>query len=595
MKNKRAAFAVYLCAVFSLGAQTQITYTGTNVTGQFVLRRTVNPSQLGANRTLSVGVRTSVEETDPAEPAEPKYFDEMPRALRRLRPEIDREPTAESVKGELTRRLAGGLSTVTGLPITSMPGGFNGLTHNDQLTAANGNQFNSEPPNPGIAVANGYVLLGVNNAIQVYTLAGTPLLPRVIASNELFGVPVAIDRRTGINGVYPTDMRIFHDQTINRWFVVQRAQDYDAAGNTVGSSKLYMAVSQGQDPTAAYNIYVMDTSDLPNPGCPCVADYPSIGADQHGFYIASNEFHSFTETFVNAQIHAVSKASLAAGAVNPITYRIQLPFTTGYEFALQPAITPPGAAYLVASGGVQYFISTQSRATSDNKMAIFALSNTASLGTANPSMTLTQIQVQTFTYTVPDVATQRPGPTPYGTSLRAGLSFIDGGDTRIQGVTYAGGRLFATLATAVNDETGRPVVGGGFAIFSPSFRNGTLAAPVLRQGIFAVRGNHLLRSAIAMNAQGRGAIAATLVGPDHFPSAVYLPIETFSGPTSVRLVQAGAAPQDGFTGYMTGLARWGDYSSPFVTSDGTFWMAVQYIPNLPRSPFANWGTYITRY
>lgn len=108
-----------------------------------------------------------------------------------------------------------------------------------------------------------------------------------------------------------------------------------------------------------------------------------------------------------------------------------------------------------------------------------------------------------------------------------------------------------------------------------------------------------MRSSIAVNAQGRGAIAATLVGPDHFPSAVYLPFEIFSGPSSVRLVQAGAAPQDGFTGYQNGfgpgLARWGDYSSPFVTSDGSFWMAVGYIPNLTRTQFANWGTYITRY
>jgi hypothetical protein len=605
MKRHGLILAASLLAGLTLSAQ-QTSYTGTNITGQFVLTRTTNP-MLGANRILGASNMLGLDatrgdgmrgETAPA----PDVLEAMPKLLRRLRP--DSTPTADSLKAALAAggpRLALGLPNVTGLPINLNSGafGFDGVTHNEQRNANNGNQFNVEPPNPSIAVANGYVLLGVNNAIQVYNLTGTPLLPRVLSSNELFGVAAAIDRTTGANGVYPTDMRVFHDQSIDRWFVLQRAQDYDTFGNTVASSHLYMAVSQTSNPTGIYNIYVMDTTDAANPGCPCVADYPILGADQHGFYISSNEYNSFSETFVNAQIHAVSKASLLAGSVHPVTYRIRLPFTTGHEFAIHPAITPPGASYFVASGGVQYFVATQSRSTTDNKIAVFALSNTSSLATVNPQMTLVQIILTSLTYTSPDVATQRPGPLPYGGSFGGVLSFIDGGDPRLQSATYVGGRIYTTLAVALNDETGKEVVGGAFLIISPTFRNGILAASIIRQGQFAVRNNNLLRSAIAVNAQGRGAIAATLVGPDHFPSSVFLPIDTFSGPSSVQLAKAGSAPQDGFTGYTNGfgpgLARWGDYATPFVSADGSVWMAVQYIPNLPRSVVANWGVYISKY
>ena len=102
-----------------------------------------------------------------------------------------------------------------------------------------------------------------------------------------------------------------------------------------------------------------------------------------------------------------------------------------------------------------------------------------------------------------------------------------------------------------------------------------------------------------MNAQGRGAIAATLVGPDYFPSAAFLPIDTLTTASAIQIAGAGTAPEDGFTGYRSapfpGIARWGDYSAAVVSTDGSIWMTAQYIPNLPRTPLANWGTFVMRY
>jgi hypothetical protein len=625
MKRRQAvAIAVSLTAATALFGQSQKFYTGTNVTGQLILTGTVNLLQTAqrARLALPLGSASAVSGLDLGWSAAASAGSsagqgggkEAATVLpKRLHPPLlGTQPAAHSVYGQPLGAVSGAISSDVDSPAGHTPAemlsaalnpaagglGFNGLSHFDQRNANSGNQFSVEPPSPGIAVGNGFVLEGVNNAVQVYNTAGSPLLPAAVSSNQLFGLPPAIDRSTGVNGPYPTDMRVFYDPDINRFFVLQWAQSNDAAGNPLGASTEWLAVSQTPDPTAGYNIYTMDTTDLPNLGCPCVPDFPQIGADRYGFYISSNEFNAFGQTFNNANILALSKASLASGAAAPTAYRFYLPMATGYEFAIQPATTPPGGAYFLANGGLEYFVSTRANFAQDNNMAVWAMYNTSSIGTTNPNLLLTRVDVGTLTYSFPDVATQRPGPLPYGSKLfppNGFLTYIDGGDTRILSLSYASGRLYATLATQVTDTNNRSLVGGAYVVFSPVFRGGALAAPVFRQGFLVATNNHLLRPAIAVNAQGRGAIAFTLVGPDYFPSAAFIPIDSSATPSALQVVALGTAPEDGFSGYQFGVARWGDNSAAVVSSDGTIWMAMENIPNTPRTDFANWGTFLMPY
>lgn len=594
---KRAGFVVLaVVSAFSPLAAQQTNYSGTIVTGQLVLSRTVNVLQQA--RTLRAARAMALsEEPEPENAAE----ESLSKTFTRFEGPGGTLQSSRFLMAEAQNATAQSIFAQS-FPVSPAlnSSGFLGLTHFDQRQANGGNQFSIEPPSPGIAVANGFVVEGVNNAFQVYTTSGTPVLPKVLSTNELFGLPPAINRTTGVQGVFPTDMRVFYDQTINRWFVLQRAQDNDAAGTALNQSHIYLAVSQTGDPAGIYNIYTMDTTDRQNPGCPCVADYPQIGADQFGFYISSNEYSTDSTAFVNAQILAISKASLASGAISPTTYRFMLPLLSGYEFAIQPATTPPDTSYFLANGGLEYFVST--RTTSDNNLAVWAMFNTSSLGTAAPNLFLTRLVVPALTYLFPDVATQRPGPLPYGSTLfpPGALAFIEGGlDSRVLSVVYAGGRLYVTFATEVTAENGRNFVGGAYVMLSPTFRSGLITAPVLRQAYLTATNNHILRPAVAVNSQGLGAIAFTLVGPDHFPSAAFLTIDSASLGSVIQIAAPGTAPEDGFTGYRggagPGLARWGDYSAAVATSDGSIWMAVEYIPDAPRTQLANWGTFIARY
>jgi hypothetical protein len=574
-----------------LFAQTQFHYTGNSVTGQLKLTGTVNLTALalGPQHAQAVGTVNN----------------SRPEGILKVAPKLLPPPPPLSPLAALATRAAAMLS----LPVNpSNSFGFSGLTHLDQRNANGGNQYSVEPPNPSIAVGNDFILEGVNNAIQVYSKAGTPQLLLVLATNQVFLLPPAINRGTNIAGVFPTDMRVFYDQGISRWFILQRAQCCDTVGNNVHNSQIYIAVSQTADPRAAYNVYMIDTTDAQAPGCPfgCVADYPQIGADAYGFYVTWNEYPLTSNADpsgvpLGASILAISKTSLSSGATLPTAYRFVLPTITAFEFSIQPANIPQGANYFTASGGMELFVSNIS--TGGSSLSVWAMTNTSYLDTGSASPSLTRISIPALHYSEPGNAVQRPGAIPYGSSLHpAGVeALLDGADCRVLSVAWAYGRLYVTFGTLVVDENLRVLAGGAYVVVSPTFRGGLLAANVLNTGYLVVKNNHLLRPAVAVNAQAppRGAIGFTIVGPDYFPSAAFVTIDGFSTGTAVQLAGPGALPEDGFTGYpgngSQGVARWGDYSTAAVSADGSIWIVTEYIPNAPRTQFANWGTYVIQY
>jgi len=600
-RSKTGIVAVAVAAIFfivPIRAQTQHTYTGSNVTGQLVFQYVVNASQAAPP---PAGAQTLLQSAFAAK--------ELFRAPRpRPRPPI----APAGLHPEMAAAAAAGLgATLVVQPLTLAPlsgtTGFNALSQRDQKNADGGDQYTVEPPNASVAVGNGYVLEGVNDAVEVFNTSGSPALPIVISANQLFGLePQIYDN--GINGPFLTDMRVYYDSGTNLWFVLMRAHDEDASGDEIDSSHLYLAASQSGNPTGNYNIYFMITTNASHSGCPCFPDFPQIGSDQYGIHISWNEYNAnpnyVSPPFVDAAILSISKTSLADGAASPTAFQVFIPFFTGFEFAIQPATTPPGAVNFLGNGGQEYFASTAIESVATNAVALWAMTNTSSLATGSPNLTLSMVLIPTLPYYTPTPATQKPGPTPLGTSVGDPLEYLDGGlDNRVQGLTYSTGRLYLTFQTGVSDVNGVYVDGGAYVVLSPTFRNGTLAAQVLNEGYLLLSGNHLLRPSIAVNSQPipTGAIAVTLTGPNYYPSAALIPFQTFNTPTTIEIAAPGALPEDGFTGYPaipasggSSVARWGDYNTAVAASDGSIWAVVEYIGNFARTTYANWNTYIMR-
>src|SRR6266404_3549487 len=498
--------------------------------------------------------------------------------------------------------------------------GFNGLTHRDQRLASNGNQFSLEPPDQGLAVGNGFVLEAVNTALAAYNTSGV-LLAGPIALNEFFNLPPEIVRSVpAVFGPFISDPRTYFDPATQRWFVTALEIDTDSnTGAFLGHSEIEIAVSKTSDPTGDYFLYKLDVtnSQLPypeaalHPGSPCFGDQPLIGADQFGFYITTNEFPIFVAGFNGAQVYAMSKAALVAGTFQStaVVSFAGLPLAEGQAYSLQPATTPPGGAFETINGGTEYFMSAlqfggiSALANVDNRIAVGALTNTSSLDTAMPSLQLTNVVVDSESYAQPSAAQQRPGPTPLLDLLATGalgvvskdkLELIASNDDRMQQTVFAGGHLWSALNTAVKTETGVIRVGIAYFIVTPSWSGNTLGATVANQGYVAVNGNNVMFPAIGVNAAGLGVMTFTLVGPDYFPSAAYTRLDVANGDGDVHIAAPGAGPEDGFSGYRAfggnRVARWGDYSAAVADENGSIWIATEYIPALPRTALANWGT-----
>jgi hypothetical protein len=583
----------------------QTAYSGSNVTGQLTFLYSVNLTAQAQQAPAGAQI------LDASAPSNPEVVKSNP---------LLRHPASGANK------LMGSIGAVAATPSLTVKNasgvfGFNGLSQADQRLANGGNQVTIEPPNQSIAVANGFVLEGVNDAVQIFsTSSGSSVLPVVLSSNQVFGLSPTYVYSTGISGVYLTDMRVFYDSLINRWFIIQRAQDENSAGTNLSSSHLYIAVSQTGDPTGSYNIYLLNTTNPTHSGCPCLDDYPNIGADQYGLHIAWNEYNITNPNFpyfVDVAILSISKASLASGSPSPTAYELFVPQGVGFGFALQPATTPPGAANYVAQGGIEYFASTIG--DEGNQLAIWAMTGTSTLGTSNPSPVLYMTVVPTISYLLygsvpqPNCATavDQTKCETLAQQVGGNTEYLDGFDTRVQSLSYAGGRLYLTFQTGLYDQNANYLQGAIYAVISPTFRGTGLAAQVLNQGTLTVTGNHLLRPSLAVNAQGVGAIGVTLVGTNigvgscglsplgcYFPSAAYIPFQFNVVPSTIQIAAAGQFPEDGFTGYSfyggDGIARWGDYNSAVVASDGSVWTTVQWIGNYPRTPYANWNSYVVQ-
>jgi hypothetical protein len=485
-----------------------------------------------------------------------------------------------------------GVAPADGAQVT----GFNGLDHADQRNADNGNQFSVEPPDQALAVGNGFVLESINNGFSVYDTRGKQLVAPV-ANNKFFGLASAFVRPTGPFGPSLSDPRAYFDASLRRFFIVEWGQPTDpATGKALNTSFQLVAVSQTGDPTGAYSIFSIDTTNEAVTGCPCIPDFQQIGFDENGMFISQNLFAITSRNFISVSLLALSKRALAEGQL-PTVSQTLLP----NDFTVHPTVTPPDADFAEFEDGTEYLVESIADLTNSgtaNTIRVFAVSGTDSLRHGTPNLTIASIDVPSQTYGQPVPATQpTTGARPLGTSLGEPTPMLDGGDARISAApVFVDGRLWAATATALPSNANQD----GIAFFDIHVHGGAahLAGTIETQGIIgAAGGNHLIYPAIAMPAEGRGAIGVTITGPNLFPSTAVIPLSRHGAGTTITVTGAGQLPDDGFTAYVAfggnGVGRWGDYGAAAVDERGNLWLGNEYIPNLPRTVNANWGTFIT--
>jgi hypothetical protein len=539
---------------------------------------------------------------------------------------------------------------------------FEGLNFFDQRFANGRNQFSVEPPDQGMCAGNGFVVESVNDVIRVFHSDGTPATG-VVDLNTFYGYPAAINRTTGVRGPFVTDPSCLYDPTtgrfINAVLTLEVVPTGDDAGGFLGRNHIDIAVSNTSDPAGTWTIYRMPVQDdgtegTPNHGCghdgtppayrtnpdACLGDYPHIGVDATGFYVTTNEYEFFGDAFVGAQLYAFSKAQLTSGAATVAV--TQLDTSTSAPggkpgFTIWPAQAAAGQ-YSTDNGGSEFALSSTAadEAQCDSltvchgngtssSILLWTLSGTQSLNSPNRSLSLTNRAVAVDQYVIPPKANQpATGDWPQGqclnipacaTAILLGvpdpftevISHLDSNDTRMQQTWLANGAVWGALDTDII-VNGSHQAGVEYFVVNPS--SGKLKV----QGTLAMAGNHLTYPAVAALPNGRGVIAFTVVGNDHYASAGYAGIDASNGAGEVHIAAEGVGLDDGFTSYKAQVGdpprtRWGDYGAAAV--DGkSIWIASEYIAQSctltqwlvtpigtcggTRGALGNWSTHISK-
>jgi hypothetical protein len=542
--------------------------------------------------------------------------------------------------------------------------GFEGLNIYQQRYARGGNQFTVEPPDQALCVGGGHVVEAVNTVLNVYDSTGASQLPDNTASNvvagfprnvhhtvdlnSFYGYPAAVNRSTGAFGPEITDPTCIYDAATQRFFLVVLTLDRVGTSSTLSLvNHLDLAVSKTSDPAGAWNIYKIDvTNDGSNAGGvnpgPYLGDYPHIGADANGVYLTTNAYPWNSNGFAGAQIYALSKAQLAAGAADvtiqhlDTTGMVAAPSQAGSTqpgFTVWPAQSPGTSSFNLANNGTEYFLSSNAadEAThpvtgtggsyTSSQIVVWSMTNTASLNSGSPAVHLSNRLVDVGEYALPPKQQQPGSGTPPGTDAPQGhcindtttstiagvgcwrllfnppepahnevVSTPDSNDTRMQQVTYANGKLWGALDSAVT-------VGGsnraGIAWYVVKPGGSTLAPKVGLAGYLASAGRDFTYPAIGVTPSGRGVMAFTATGDGLFPSAGYASIDAVSGVGAWGVAPGGAgqAVADGFTSYKSQVGspprtRWGDYGAASVDGD-TVWVASEYVST--ACDYATWG------
>jgi hypothetical protein len=484
--------------------------------------------------------------------------------------------------------------------------GFLGLSTITNVTANGG--FTFEPPDQGLAVGNGFVLEAVNLQIAAFDAAsGTRLTPPV-ALNRFFGLPPVFDPVTHLAGPFLTDPKCYFDPDLRRWFVTISEIDVNPkTGDFSGQSHVLVAVSQTDNPLGSYYLFAINTTDDGSGGsqvhfgCPCFGDQPLIGADRNGFYISTNEFNLDETVFNGANIYAMSKLNLAAGAQTTVLHFSGIPLAEGVAYSVQPAISPDFSRE--GGAGVEYFMSALDfTGTLDNRIAVWAMTNTQALANLHPAnVQLLSTIVTSEVYGQPPPALQPPPPSGFALLNNKGkLEMLDANDDRMNQVVFANGLLWSGVNTIIRGAGGVRA-GTAWFVVDPALRAGQLSATIRRQGYIAVAGNSTIFPSIGVTRSGRAAIVFTLVGPagtpvfpsGFYPSVAYCTFTANATPTAVRVAASGQAPDDSFSADKDGVARWGDYTAAVADADAV-WIAGELTPPGPRLTISNWGTFVGR-
>src|SRR6266852_646487 len=411
---------------------------------------------------------------------------------------------------------------------------------------------NAAPPDTNGAVGATQFVQWVNESFAVFSKAGA-LLAGPTAGNTLFSALGATHPCAVHNDGDPIAQ---YDKAANRWVLTQFSV---TSGATQGFWQC-VAVSQTSDATGAYNVYAF------NYGTVQFNDYPKLGVWNNSYLVTYNIFNN-GNTFAGSKLCAMDRASMIAGAAaTQICFQLSNAFGGVLPSDIDGSTAPP-------AGSPAYFLNFGT-----NSLNVWQLSN---LNFTNGTATLsgpTNVPVAAFAAAcgggtcIPQLGTNQQLDS-LADRLMYRLAYRNFGDHEALVVNHS---VTAGTSTGVR----------WYEIRSP----GTTPT-VFQQGTFAPDSSFRWMGSAAMDHSGNIAVGYSVSSTALNPAIRFTgraPADPLGTLGTELNIQTGTGSQ------LTGLSRWGDYSSISVdpTDDCTFWYTTEY---LKANGTFNWSTRIANF
>ena len=268
------------------------------------------------------------------------------------------------------------------------------------------------PPDPVMAAGRDHVVVLINRRIAMYDKTGT-LLSGPTSLRTFFGIPSGFSR---------FDPLAVYDPFEDRFIVTALADNGGAQ-----DSRIYIAFSQGPDPTGSWNTYWIDADDGQAGNW---ADYSSIGIDRNAVYLTANMWDR-GDNYQNVTIFIYDKADGYAG--NPLDNTHLIDVRTGgggSPFVLRPATV------VDVVPGDEYYLAHVNNSFGSN-LNLFRLSGDRF---ASPVLTTNSVALPGL-YFAP------------GDARQSGGSGVTSRDAQLWNVYYRNGRLLTAQAISGGDIT----------------------------------------------------------------------------------------------------------------------------------------------
>jgi len=382
-----------------------------------------------------------------------------------------------------------------------------------------------EPPDTQGAAGQNHIVVLVNGRYKSFTKIGTQT--QSLTDTAFF---TAAGYTGGANQNVAGDPRLRFDPLTGRWFAVNFT-DGDASGL---NNRLVIAVSANADPTGQWkSVTIQHTGGT-------FGDFPTLGMDANGIYLATNNF--IGNSFQNVSIWTAAKSGLLwTGSGSPTLNNL-----TAFEGLSAGGPDNRG----ITINATNNFDPNQS----GNTNRIVAGFNPTTLRTYNIQNTGGTTTLGSGTFLTVNTMNFPPDAPQQGTS-----HLIATGDNRISGaMVQVGNFIYAT--NAFDNGTGRSQVrwtifdAGTGAVVS----QGDINDPVLNYYYPSIAVNELGQAVIGFSGSSNGTFVNTYAAV----SLSGLGSLSFGAPT---LISSGTS-QYGFN-------RWGDYSATNVdpADTGIFW------------------------